>query len=54
MEHVSNDEEDHPNHYENSHKLSDETGYPIVNLLGSQWKFGQQLDQNFPVEGKPL
>ena len=54
MEHLSNDHKDHPNQHENSHKLCDETGYPIVNLMESQWKLRQQHDQNFPMEGKPL
>ena len=31
MEHLSNDHEDHPNKHENSHKLCDEMGHPIVN-----------------------
>ena len=54
MEHLSNDHEDHPNQHEISHKLCDETGYPVVNLMESQQKLRQQHDQNFPMEGKPL
>ena len=54
MEHLSNDHEDHPNHHQNSHKLCNETGHPIVNLTESQWKLRQQHDQNFPMDGKPL
>ena len=55
MEHLSNDHEDHPNHHENSHKLYDETVYPIDNLMmESQWKLRQQYDQDFPMVGKPL
>ena len=50
MEHFSNDHEDHSNQHENSHKLCDETGHPIVNLMESQWKLRQKHDQNFPVE----
>ena len=46
MEHLSNDHEDRPNQLENSHKLCDDTGHPVVNLMESQWKFKQQLDQN--------
>ena len=46
--------QNHPNQYKNSHKLWDETGHPIVNLMESQWKLRQQHDQNFPLEGKPL
>ena len=54
MEHLSNDHEDHPNQHENSHKLCNEMGHLIVNLMESQWKLRQQHDQNFPMEGKPL
>ena len=42
------------NQHENSHKLCDETGHPIVNLMENQWKLRQQYDQNFSMEGKPL
>ena len=52
MEHLSNDHEDHPNQHEKSHKLCDETGHPIVNMMESQWELRQQHDQNFPMEGK--
>ena len=54
MEYLSNDLEDHPNQHKNSHKLCDETGHPIVNLMESQWKLRQQHHQNFPMAGKPL
>ena len=54
MEHLSNDHEDCFNQYENSHELCDEMGYPVVNMMESQWKLRQQHDQNFPMEGKPL
>ena len=55
MENLSNDHEDRPNQqHENSHKLCDETGYPILGLTVSQWKLRQQYGQNFPMEGKPL
>ena len=54
MEHLSSDHKDPPNQHENSHKLCDEMGHPIVNLMESQWKPRQQNDQNFPLEGKPL
>ena len=30
MEHVSNDHEDRPNQHENSQKLCDETGHPVL------------------------
>ena len=53
MEHLSNDHEDHPNQHENSHKLCNEMGHPIVNLMESQWKLRQQNDQNFPM-GKAI
>ena len=48
-----NDHKDYPNQHENSHKLCDESGNPVENLMGSQWKLRQQ-HQNFPMEGKPL
>ena len=51
MKHLSNDHDDHPNQYENSHKLCDETGHHIVITMESQWK-PRQYDQNFPTEGK--
>ena len=54
MEHLSNDPKDHPNQHDNSHKLCDETRYPVLDLLESQWKLRQQHDQNFPMEEKPL
>ena len=54
MEHLSNDHEDHRNQHKNSHKLWDETGHPVVNLMQSQWKLRQQHDQNFTMEEKPL
>ena len=53
MEHLSTDQEDHTTQHENSHKLCDETGHPILSLLESQWKL-KQHDQNVPMEGKPL
>ena len=54
MEHLSNNQEDHPNQHENSHKLCNEMGHPVMNYLEIQWKLRQQHDQNFPIEGKPL
>ena len=42
MEHLSNDQKDGPNPQENSHKLCNETGHPVVNLMQSQWKLRQQ------------
>ena len=46
MEHLSNDHENHPNQHENSHKLCNETGQPVVNLMESQGKLKQQHDYN--------
>ena len=54
MEHLSNDQKDHPKPHENSHKLCNEMGHLVVNQFESQWKLRQQHDQNFPMEGKPL
>ena len=47
MDHLSNDHEDHPNQHEISHKLCDETGYPVVNLMESQQKLRQPLIRIF-------
>ena len=52
MEHFSNDDEDHPNQHENSHKQCNEMGHSVSNLLESQWKLKQQHDQTFPIEEK--
>ena len=54
MEHLSNDHEDRPNQHENSNKLCDETGHPVLSLTGSQWNLRQQHDLNFPMERWPL
>ena len=54
MEHLSNDHEDSPNQQENSHKQFDETGHPVVNIMGRVWKLRQQHDQNFQMGEKPL
>ena len=53
MEHLSNDHEDNPNQHKNSHKLCDEMGHAVANLMESQWKLRKQHDQNFPMEEKP-
>ena len=54
MKQLSNDHEDRPNHHKNSHKLCNETGHSVANLMENQWKLRQQHDQNFPMEGKIL
>ena len=54
MEHLKNDHRDHPNPYENSHKLRNEKEQPLLSLKESQWKLRQQHDQNFAMEGKLL
>ena len=54
MEHLSKDHKDLPNQLANSHKLYDETGHPVLNLMEIQWKLRQQHNQNFIMEGKPL
>ena len=50
MEHLSNDHEDHRNQHENSYKLCDETGHPVVNLMEIQWELREQHDLNFRME----
>ena len=37
-EHLSNDYKDHSNQHENSHKLCNETGHPVLSLMESRWK----------------
>ena len=43
MECLSNYHEDRPNQHENSHKLCDEKGHPVVNLMESQWKLSNKM-----------
>ena len=43
MEYLSNYHEDRPNQHENSHKLCDEKGHPVVNLMESQWKLSNKM-----------
>ena len=52
MEHPSNDHEDYPNQGNNSHKLCDELGHPVLKLLKSSWKLIQQHDKNLSLKGK--
>ena len=52
MEHLSDDHEDHPNQHKNSHKPHDETGYPVLSLLESQWKLRQHPE--FSNGGKAI
>ena len=47
MEHLSNDHEDYSNQHENSHKLCNEMGHLIVNMMKSQWR-------KFPNRGKAI
>ena len=54
MEHLSNGQKDCPNQYKNSHKLCNDTGHPLVNLMKSQWKLRLKHDQNFPNGGKAV
>ena len=54
MEHLSHDRKDHLNQHKNSNKQCDETEHPVVNLMESQWKLRQQLDQNFLMAGKTI
>ena len=54
MEHLSNDHKNCTNQHENSHKLSGETGHPIVNLMKSQWKLRKQYDQSEFSNGRKV
>ena len=54
MEHYSNNNEDRSNQHENTHKICDETGHPVLSLIESQWKLRQQHNQNHATEGKLL
>ena len=36
MEHLENDRKDRPSQYKNSHKIWNETGHHVVNLVESQ------------------
>ena len=54
MKHPSNDHKGYSNQRENSHKLCNEMGHSVMNLMKRQWKLRKQHDQNFPMEGKIL
>ena len=54
MEHLSNDHKNGTNKHKNSHELCDETGNPLFNFTQNQWKLGQERDQDFSMEKKPL
>ena len=49
MEHFSCDHKVCSNQHENSHKLCDEAGHPILCLMESQWKL-RQPHQKFPMD----
>ena len=53
MEHLSNDQEGHSNQYENSYKVCNEMGHPVVNLMECQWKL-RQHESEFPNGGKAI
>ena len=42
------------NEHENSHKLYNKTGHPVLCLMESQWKLRLKHDLNFLIEEKPL
>ena len=46
MEHLTNVHEDCLSQHENSYKLCDEMGHPVLNLKESPWKMRQQHEQN--------
>ena len=54
MKPLSNDHEDHPNQHKNCHKLCDETGRSVVNLMEIQLKLRQEHDQNCTMEEKVI
>ena len=54
MEHLSNDHKDRFNQHENSNKLSNKTGHPVMSLTKKTMKTEIGFDQNYPMEGNPL
>ena len=52
MDDLLNDQKDCLNQPENSHKLCDETGHPLLSFMENQWELRQQQDQNFPMDEK--
>ena len=54
MKRLSNDHEDRPNQHKNCHKLYDEMGRYVVNLMEIQLKLRQEHDQNCTMEEKEI
>ena len=54
MEHLSNDHKDCLNQHENSHKLWDETGYPVVNFDGKSMETEATAWSEIPNGGKAM
>ena len=52
MKRLSNDHEGSPNQRKNCHKLCDEAGRSVVNLVEIQLKLRQEHDQNCTMEEK--
>ena len=53
MEHLSNDNKDDPNQYNNSCKLCDEKGLPLLSVRESQWE-PRQTWLEFPKGEKAI
>ena len=54
MEHLSDDQKDHPNLHKISHKLFNEKEYSLLSLKESQSKLRQKHDQRFQMVTKSL
>ena len=54
MEHLTNVHEDCLSQHENSYKLCDEMGHPVLNLKESPWKMRQQHEQNSQWGGEAI
>ena len=50
MEYLSNDDKDYPNQHENSRKLCNENGYPVLSFKETEWKLRRKLDQKSLME----